>query len=164
MTEPWLGMPRPPAEEDAPLRVGNASRGGLVCTRLTPLRSRWQCFRQAWRRRWTDGEALLLAPVVSVHAFGTRGGLRVHFLDADWRVLASVHLPRRRALPAPDGARAALLLPPTQPEQPAGDRLETLGPQPRFPDRAADPPHDHSAGDPPDEDPAGGPGSRTEGP
>lgn len=136
MSETFLGMPRPPLAEEEPLRVGNASRGGLVCRQLTLLVRRRDRFRQAWRRRWAEGEALLLSPVDAVHSFGARQGIRVHFLDMRWRVLQSLRLPRRRALQAPPHSHAALILPHDAPEQPVGDQFEVLGPQPRIPERA----------------------------
>lgn len=135
VSETFLGMPRPELVDDDRTKVGNASRGGLICTELILLETRWARFRQAWGYRWEEGQALLLSPADAVHAFGARGGLRVHFLDTDWKVLASLTLPRRRALPAPEGATAALLLPARAPEQPVGDQLELLGAQPRFPER-----------------------------
>lgn len=135
MNETFLGMPRPELVDDARTKVGNATRGGLVCSELIPLDSRWARFRQAWGHRWQEGQALLLSPADAVHAFGARGSLRVHFLDPDWRVLTSLTLPRRRAMPAPQGAAAALLLPGEAPEQATGDQLELLGAQPRLPER-----------------------------
>ncbi|MCH2102339.1 MAG: hypothetical protein MK209_10510 [Planctomycetes bacterium] len=135
MNELYLGMPRPELVDDEHPKVGNATRGGLICTELIPLTTRWERFRQAWGRSWQDGQALLLTPVDAVHAFGAPDGLRVHFLDPSWNVLASLKIPRRRALPAPESSAAALLLPSFAPELPLGDQLELLGAQPRLPDR-----------------------------
>lgn len=134
-------MARPGLVDDQRLRVGNASRGGLVCQELIVLQGRWARFRQAWGHRWLDQQALLLSPADAVHSFGARSsqgakaGLRVHFLDADWQVLASEILARRRSLPCPDRCAAALLLCPEAPALLAGDRLELIRPQPRFADR-----------------------------
>lgn len=135
MSEPFLGMPRPELVDDARIKVGNASRGGLICSDLILLESRWNRFRQAWGHRWQEGQAMLLAPADAVHSFGARESLRVHFLDEHWRVLASEVLARRRARPTPPGTAVALLLPGSAAEQPAGDQLELLGAQPRLPDR-----------------------------
>lgn len=135
MSDPFLGMPRPELVDDARCRVGNASRGGLVCQDLIVLDSRRARVRQAFARRLPEGAALLLSPADAVHSFGARGGLRVHFLDASWTILESDFLPQRRAKPCPPGTAAALLLPGDAPAQPIGDQLELLGAQPRLPDR-----------------------------
>jgi hypothetical protein len=134
-------MARPGLVDDERLRVGNASRGGLVCQELLVLEGRWARFRQAWGHRWRDQQALLLSPADAVHSFGARSmngrraGLRVHYLDAEWQVLASEILPKRRSTPCPEGCAAALLLSPEAPALLAGDRLELIRPQPRFADR-----------------------------
>jgi hypothetical protein len=134
-------MARPGLIDDQRLRVGNASRGGLVCQDLLVIQGRWARFRLAWGHRWLDQQALLLSPAHAVHSFGARSssgakaGLQVHFLDADWQVLASETLAKRRAKPSPDGCTAALLLSPEAPALLAGDRLELIRPQPRFADR-----------------------------
>ena len=134
-------MARPGLVDDQRLRVGNASRGGLVCQELLVLQGRWARVRQAWGHRWRDQQALLLSPADAVHSFGSRStsgskaGLRVHFLDADWQVLASESLPKRRSKPCPTGCVAALLLCPEAPALLEGDRLELIRPQPRFADR-----------------------------
>ncbi len=134
-------MARPGLVDDQRLRVGNASRGGLVCQELLLLDGRWARFRQAWGHRWRDQQALLLSPADAVHSFGarsmsgTKAGLRVHFLDDAWQVIASEIVPKRRSMPCPDRCVAALLLPPEAPSLPVGDRLELIRPQPRFADR-----------------------------
>jgi hypothetical protein len=134
-------MARPGLVADPRLRVGNASRGGLVCQDLLVLQGRWARVRLAWGHRWADQQALLLSPADAVHSFGARNasgspaGLRVHFLDHEWQVLASEILPKRRAKPSPDGCTAALLLSPEAPALTAGDRLELIRAQPRFADR-----------------------------
>lgn len=134
-------MARPGLVDDQRLRVGNASRGGLVCQDLLVIQGRWARVRQAWGHRWLDQQALLLSPADAVHSFGARSlngpgaGLRVHFLNAEWQVLASETLPKRRAKPSPEGCTAALLLSPDAPAVIAGDRLELIRPQPRFADR-----------------------------
>jgi hypothetical protein len=116
------------------LKVGNASRGGLLCGQLTPLRGRWARFRQAWRYRFAPGEALLLQPVHSVHSWGAGFELQVIFLNSKWRVLACHCLPPNHTLSAPGHAQIALLMPAlasTLQPQP-GDLLELIGAMPRL--------------------------------
>ena len=135
-------MARPGLIDDPQLRIGNASRGGLVCQDLLVLESRWARFRQAWGKSWQPHDALLLSPADAVHSFGARtatgrrAGLRVHSLDSDWVVIASEFLPARRSRPCPSGCAAAILMDSDSPALQVGDRLELLRPQPRFADRA----------------------------
>jgi len=126
-------MPRPDAKADSPLRVGNASRGGLVCSNLLVLEGRWARFKQSWGHRWREDQALLLTPADAVHSFGApKDGLRIHYLDESWQVIGSEVMARRRSRPCPAGTHAALILPGLAPNQEVGDRLEVLGPQPRL--------------------------------
>ncbi len=132
-----LGMERPPLET-GPLRLGNASAGGLVAREVRVLdrrRSRW---RLAWGRRLEPGQALWLAPAPLVHGFGARGPWEVAFLDDGLRVLGLAELRPWRILTAPAGGFSALLRPPASPGRlRPGDQLEWILPQPRLPDRDA---------------------------
>ncbi|MBC8329206.1 MAG: hypothetical protein H8E31_10720 [Planctomycetes bacterium] len=129
-------MRRPPPVEDGRLRCGNASRGGLLARDLERLESRWARFRQAAGRRLEAESGLWLEPALAVHSFFAPHPLWAVYLDGSLRVLTAVRLARFRALPAPPGAAAALLLPPdlAAPPRP-GDQLELLRGQPRDPAR-----------------------------
>lgn len=133
----FLGMPRPEHVADGRLRIGNASRGGLVARDVLWLRTRWQRFALAWARRPDRHGGLFLAPAPAVHSFGAGGGLRVLVLESSLHVLEVRLLPPWRAAPLPPPAQAALLLAEDNPAAvQAGDRLEWLAPQPRLPGRA----------------------------
>jgi hypothetical protein len=127
-------MARPAKITDSRLKVGNASRGGLLCSHLTPLKGRWSHLRQAWRHRFAQGEALLLQSAPSVHSWGQPQGLVAIFLDADWCVLQSQQMQPRRWLSAPSHAQFVLLLPalPAKFQLQPGDRLELIGAMPRL--------------------------------
>ena len=131
-----LGMERPPFQEDGRLRLGNASRGGLVARDVLVLRSRWQRARMAWFRKLEPGQALLVAAPV-VHSLGAGHAFRVVHLDARDRILGEVALPRWRTVAAPAGTPWSLMLRPDNPaELRPGDRLEWLPTQPRMTGRA----------------------------
>lgn len=132
-----LGMQRPPLHEDGRLRVGNASRGGLLAREVIVLRSRWQRARQAaWRRLHRD-QALFLAPAPAVHTLAARHSIRLIFLDAHDRVIGQILLPPWRNARAPSGSAAALFLHSANDALVEdGDKLEWLVSQPRLEERA----------------------------
>ncbi|KAA3605063.1 MAG: hypothetical protein DWQ01_20935 [Planctomycetota bacterium] len=130
-------MPRPPLVGDPRLRLGNASRGGLLAKDVRPLLGFRNRLRLVAFRKPIAGLAWWLSPAPSVHSFGVKAPLRALCLNAEMRVIQVLELPPWRAMATPAGTAAALLQPaePWLEVQP-GDRLEWLQSQPRLEDRA----------------------------
>ena len=128
-------MERPELVEDGRLRLGNATRGGLVAREVRILESRWQRMRLAFARSLSTEAAWFLAPAHGVHSLGARHPLRVVLLDAQLTVVELVALAPWRTHPG--GSPAAVLLHASNPAVvERGDRLEWLAGQPRLEGRA----------------------------
>lgn len=65
----------------------------------------------AWLRREAAGEGLLIPRCSSVHTFGMRFALDIHFLAADGLVIETRRAVRRRRIVRCPGAHAVLEVP-----------------------------------------------------